>query len=319
MTILLHPWLGEQGWLAALSAELPDETIQLCSDSDASAWADGNGPLAAVADDVEFVVAWRHPAAALVRYPNLQAILCTGAGVNQFVGADFPTVPIVRLADPTMAQEMAAYALHWIIRYQRGFDVTTDQQPRQEWTSPEHGMSSEFTVGILGYGEIGRTIGGAAQTLGYAVSAWSRSGGDEPGVTHHAGPEELPAFLESADAIVNVLPSTDATANLMNADRFAECQPHAVFVNVGRGATVNESDLVDALNAGKISRAILDVTAEEPLPATSPLWSHPRVDVTPHIAGSTQKRSAAKVVAANIGRMRAGETPFPLFDPSRGY
>jgi len=319
MTILLHPWLGEEGWLHALTAALPEETIRLCSDGEAKAWASGQGPLADVAADVEFVIAWRHPAPALAAYPNLQAILVTGAGVNQFVGPGFPAVPIIRLKDPTMAHEMAAYALHWIIRYQRGFDVTAAQQATRQWSPPRHGMASEFTIGVLGFGEIGSVIGRSAQALGYAVSAWSRTGGNDPTINHHAGLEELADFLAGADAIVNVLPSTDATRQILNADRFRQCRPDAILVNIGRGDTVSEPDLMAALDAGYLGRAVLDVTAVEPLPADSPLWSHPLVDITPHVAGMTQKRSAAEVIAANIRRLRAGQSPFPVFDPARGY
>ncbi len=306
MSIVLNPYARPDEWMAALHRLLPDDEIV--------AWPDVADP-----DAVEFVIAWRLPRADLQSYANLRAILSLGAGAEQWQQPGVPEVPVVRLADPAMSDEMATYALHWVIRLQRNFDASIAQQPAKVWEQPGYVQAGSHRVGILGFGTIGARVAKAFVDLGYPVNGWSRSGGETEGVTHYAGTDELDAFLANSDSVVNVLPSTAATAGLLNAERLASFAPNSVFVNMGRGTVVDESALVEALDSGPLRAAVLDVTDPEPPVDNSPLWTHPAVTLTPHVAGSTQVASASKLVADNIARIRAGEAPFPLLDRARGY
>ena len=120
--------------------------------------------------------------------------------------------------------------------------------------------------------------------------------------------------------MVNVLPSTDATTGLLSAERLAQFAPGSIFVNIGRGTVLgDEADLIAALESGPPKAAVLDVTDPEPPAEGSPLYTHPQVTLTPHISGMTQVRSAARLIAANVARLRAGQEPFPLLDRTRGY
>lgn len=310
MAVLLHPYDGADAWFAALSdslaAHVPDQRIDR--------WPDVADP-----DAVEFLVTWRHPAADLVNYPNLRAILSLGAGVEQFLADDYPRVPVVRLADTVMSDEMAQYAMHWVMHFQRRFDALAEQQTDKVWAVPDYVSAHDHVVGILGFGNIGRHIATTAQALGYPVASWSRSGSDMPGVTSFAGADQLPDFLGTTHSVINVLPSTPSTRKLLSTTAFAQFRPGSVLINIGRGATVDEEALVTALDDGALAHAVLDVTTVEPLPADSPLWSHAGVTVTPHIAGATQKRSASELIAANIARILNDEEPFPVLDRERGY
>lgn len=306
MSIVLNPYSRPEEWRAELAALLPRETIHL--------WPEVGDP-----SDVEFVVAWRIPRASLADFTNLQAILSLGAGGEQWLIDGMPDVDIVRLSDPAMSDEMATYALHWVIRIQREFSTHEQQQRAHEWDPVEHTQADRFRVGLLGYGEIGRRIGSAFVDLGYPVNAWSRTGGDTLGVTHYAGTDALADFLSSSDAVINVLPSTPETTGLLGAARFGQFADRSILINIGRGTVLDEAALIESLDSGPLRAAVLDVTDPEPPDPESPLWAHPLVHLTPHIAGSTQVRSAAALVAANIGRMRMGEAPFPLLDRSRGY
>ena len=118
---------------------------------------------------------------------------------------------------------------------------------------------------------------------------------------------------------MNILPFTAETKGLMNAARFSRFKPGALYISLGRGGTTVEDDLLAALDNGPLGAAVLDVTATEPLPESSPLWNHPKARITPHSSGLTRARTAAPVVAANVRRIRRGEQPFPLYDPGRGY
>ena len=289
-----------------LARELPDEHIQL--------WPDIVDP-----DSVEFAIFWHHDPADLLRYPKLRCILSVSAGVEQFLGGDYPDVPVVRLSDPAMADEMAAYAIHWVVHFHRRMDSYLELQELPEWRPIRTVDALGFPVGMLGYGVMGRRVGAALAGLGYPVRAWTRSGGYDPDIMQYRGLAGLDKMLGSSAAVINILPLTAETAGLMNAERYACFRPGALYMSIGRGQTTVEADLIAALDDGTLGAAVLDVVGTEPLPASSPLWSHPRVRITPHASGFTRARTAAPVVAANIRRIRRGEQPFPLYDPRRGY
>jgi len=291
----------------ALFAELlPDETFWT--------WPDCPDP-----EQVEMLIAWRMRRSDLATFTNLTHILSLGAGTEQWQKDGSPDAAIVRLSDPDMSNEMAVYALHWVAHFQRDFDVRFEASGIDTWGERDTPTPPEYPVGVLGFGSIGRRIGAAFQSLGYPVNAWTRSGTDAEGVTSYAGLDELEAFLGASRAVVNVLPDTAATQGLLDADRLAQFDG-ATLVNIGRGTVLSsESDLAAAVDAGHVGAAILDVTNPEPPDPESPIFGHDRIVVTPHIAGTTQARTAAKLIAANIIRIRAGEQPFPVVDPTAGY
>lgn len=306
MSILVNPGSRDDRWEAELRAQMPHEDLRF--------WPDVGDPA-----DVEFVIAWVMSRKDLATFTNLRAILCQGAGVEQWMKPGIE-VPVVRLADSAMADEMAAYALSWVVRHARRFDQLVAATQRGEWDKIEHIDTADFRVGMLGFGEIGSRIGRAFADLGYPVNAWSRSGGDNTDVTHYAGDGELEAFLANSDAVINVLPSTPATAGVLTRSRFAQFVEGSIFVNVGRGTVVaDEADLIDAIDHGPVAAAVLDVTDPEPPADDSPLWSHPAITLTPHVSGRTQIASAAKLIAENIARLRAGESAYPMLDRDRGY
>ena len=139
------------------------------------------------------------------------------------------------------------------------------------------------------------------------------------GVRCLAGTGELPAALRDAEFLISVLPATGALADLLDYARLKHLARGAFVINVGRGETVVDGDLLRLLDEGRLAGAALDVFRTEPLPADDPLWSHPRVFVTPHTAGPSTNAWAPSLVADNIARMRRGEPPFPIVDVARGY
>ncbi len=306
MSILLGPFTEPEGWIRTLRAELPDLPIQ--------PWPDVPDP-----DSVQFAVFWLHEPEDLHRYPNLKAILSVTAGVEQFLEGNYPDVPIVRMSDPAMADEMAAYAVHWVVHFHRRMDIYARQQADKLWQPRRLTGPEEYPVGLLGFGVMGRRIGETLTGLGYPVRAWSRTGGRHPTIEQFHGSRGLETMLASCQAIINVLPFTPSTEGLMDAHRFACFREGSLYISIGRGLTTVEYDLVAALDHGPLQAAVLDVTTTEPLPAGSPLWNHPQVRITPHVSGFTRPATAAPVVATNIRRIQRGEQPFPLYDPDRGY
>jgi glyoxylate/hydroxypyruvate reductase A len=139
------------------------------------------------------------------------------------------------------------------------------------------------------------------------------------GVKSFAGAEQLQPFLAGCDVLVCLLPLTTATQGILNRDLLGMLPRGAALINVGRGPHLVDADLLEALDSGRLSRAILDVTDPEPLPADHPLWAHPRVFVTPHVASMTQPDTAAPILLENLRRHRRGEPLQGLIDRFRGY
>jgi glyoxylate/hydroxypyruvate reductase len=155
--------------------------------------------------------------------------------------------------------------------------------------------------------------------LGFKVLGWSRTPKQEPGVECRHGPEGMRRFLELSEILVMTLPLTRDTAGILAADTLRSLPKGSHIVNIARGGLIVEADLLQALEAGHITGAFLDVTEREPLPPDSPLWGHPRVRLTPHIAGLTNPQTAVEPIAENIRRLRSGEPLLDLVDLSRGY
>lgn len=306
--VLFQTALGDaDAWLAEFRSGLPDDEFRV--------WPDIGDP-----SEIEFVIAWNMPVSAFAEMTNLRGILVMGAGVSHLRPFDeLPDVPIVRLVDTEVARDMAAYAVHWVIHFHRGFDAYAAAQRERTWERQAAYLPrSEFTVGVLGLGNIGRAVSDAATALGYRVVGWSRSGAAHGDIEVYSA-DELGEFLGQSHALVNVLPLTAATRRLLGAERLAQLPAGAVVINIGRGGTIDDEALFAALDTGHVHAAVLDAFRGEPLAPDSPMWDQPGIVVTPHISGSTFARSAARYIIANIARIRAGEEPFPVFDRKRGY
>jgi glyoxylate/hydroxypyruvate reductase A len=272
--------------------------------------------------EIRYVAGFRPPPGFLKTLPNLKAVFSLGAGVDGFLrDPEFPKhLPLVRFVDPTLMHEMAQFVtMHVLIahRGQRFFDTMQRQSKWQQrmLTKP----SRDTSIGILGLGDIGATIAASLQGFDFQLLGWSRSRKAVPGVKSFAGKEELPQFLAECDYCVCVLPLTDDTRGIMNADFFAKLPKDAFVINVARGGHLIEEDLIAALDSGHLSGAVLDVFQTEPLPADSPIWRHPKITATPHIAGITDPRMALAYVADCVARCESGKPLDNIVDLGKGY
>ncbi|MBU6297248.1 MAG: glyoxylate/hydroxypyruvate reductase A [Alphaproteobacteria bacterium] len=273
-------------------------------------------------DGIDYVLGFRPPPGLLKTLPKLKAVFSLGAGVDGFLSdPDYPKhIPLVRFVDETLSAEMAQFVLMHVLihhRHQRLFDAA---QPKRQWRQMTLPRRTEDTrIGILGFGEIGRVAAQHLADLGFPVSAWSRTRKKGPGVKSFAGDAELEAFLAQTDILICLLPLTRQTAGILNAKTFAALPQGAFVINVARGGHLIEKDLIAALDAGRLSGAVLDVFQTEPLPETSPLWTHPKVTATPHIAAISQPAVAVRFVLDGIAKFERGARPDNIVDVETAY
>ncbi|GAN59228.1 glyoxylate/hydroxypyruvate reductase A [Acetobacter cibinongensis] len=270
----------------------------------------------------DYVLVWQPEDEHYAALAQVKAILCTGAGVDHLLQhPDFPLhVPLVRMGGEQTAQLMADYVTWAAISLNRDARTWALQQQRHEWVyNSVARTTAETRIGIMGLGHLGGYVATHLARMGFQVAGWKRSRATLPDVQVYVGQEALPDFLSRTDILVNLLPSTPHTRDLVTL-KFLENLPRgAGFINVGRGEHVVQQDLLQALNTGLLSGAVLDVVAPEPLPHESPLWDHPRITVTPHTASHASAYWQAKYIAQSITQLERGVTPALLCNPHTGY
>ncbi|WP_321345243.1 glyoxylate/hydroxypyruvate reductase A [Breoghania sp.] len=274
-------------------------------------------------DDVtqaDVALCWRPPHDVLGEMKRLRLVHGIGAGVDNILSLpDLPDVPVCRVVDPNHARGIVEYASWATLFFHRDFDVFQRNRLKRAWVQPRQRRAANVTVGIMGWGNLGRAVGSALKALGYTVRAWARTAHEEEGIEFFAGDGERAAFLEGTNILIALLPLTAGTNGILNADLFAGLPKGAAVVNIGRGELVNEPDLLASLDAGHLRGAVLDVFVQEPLPEDNPLWVNPRVFVTPHIASMADPDVIASQFVENIRRAFAGEAVINEVDRTRGY
>lgn len=270
---------------------------------------------------IDAVLAWKPPHGVLATLSRLKLICSLGMGVDHLLADPLlpQDVPIARLVDPNMIEQMSEYVLYAALHFHRGFDVYQRFQSERRWEELPLPHTAMRRIGIMGLGAIGTDCARRLAGLGFSVRGWSRTPKALKGVRSFSGRHQLAEFLGETDILVSVLPLTRQTARIVDARLFAELPPGASFINVARGELVVEDDLLAALDCGRLAGAMLDVTVSEPLAAASPLWAHPKVRITPHIAGLTNPVTAVEPIAENLRRLRAGLPLRDLVDRIRGY
>ncbi|MGQ6017051.1 MULTISPECIES: glyoxylate/hydroxypyruvate reductase GhrA [Serratia] len=310
--IYYHPLFNAQEWLAGIKQRLPQAEIR--------EWQRGDERPA------DYALVWRPPHEMLANRCDLKAVFALGAGVDAILDQErkhpgtLPAgVPLLRLEDTGMAQQMQEYALSYVLRYFRRFDEYQALQQRQEWQPLDPHSLDDFTIGILGAGVLGQSVARKLTEFGFSVRCWSRSAKQIDGVQSFAGEAQRAAFLDGVKLVINLLPNTPETVGILNRELFAQLSTGAYLINIARGAHLVEADLLTALDQGQLAAATLDVFAREPLPQDHPFWRHPRVTITPHIAAITLPQQAMDQIVANIRALEAGYAPAGVVDRQRGY
>ena len=251
-------------------------------------------------------------------FTRCKAVLSLWAGVERIVGNASLTQPLCRMVDSGLTEGMVEWVVGHSLRHHLGMDRHI-VNPGHLWQPTCPPLARERPVAMLGMGALGLACARALRALNFPVTGWSRSAKPLDGIPMHHGEAGLAAALRGADLVITLLPRTAETENLLDARRLAWMKPGAILLNPGRGALIDDTALLAALDAGQIGHATLDTFRTEPLPPDHRYWTHPRVTVTPHIAADSRSATTAAVLVENIRRGEAGEPFLHLVDRRRGY
>ncbi|MFC0679409.1 2-hydroxyacid dehydrogenase [Lysobacter korlensis] len=305
MDVLICTAKDQHAWRGALAACLPEARIH-------------TGPDAV---DCDYAVVWKPSPELFARQQRLKALFSLGAGVNALLAMpSLPRdVPLVRMEDAGMADQMVEYALYVALREFRRFRDYARDESQARWAPQPLRTRGSYRIGILGLGVLGGAVAQALAGFGFDVGGWSRGAKDLPGVACEHGDAGLDALLRRSDLVMLFLPLTRETDTLLDRVRLALLPAGAVLANLSRGELVDDGALLEALDTGALGAAYLDVFREEPLPADHRFWSHPRVEMTPHVAALTDVAVACEQVAGKIRRLEAGLPISGLVDRLREY
>lgn len=269
----------------------------------------------------QFVLTFGPPENAFVNYPNLKVIASMAAGINHITNNHkIPNdVSVTKVNDPQHHDDMADFVLTLTLSYMRRLPIYFQQQDQRIWQSCPYLRPEDTTIGIMGIGAIGTTIGKVMLKNNFKVTGWSRSEKNIDQITTFHGEKQRKAFLETADVLVCILPLTKETEGILNTEVFNQLPKGAYLINVGRGPQLAEEELLMAIESGQLSGAALDVFQDEPLPEEHSFWKNKQITITPHTAGSVLPESAIKKILDNYNAMKSGDKLVDVVDLAKGY
>lgn len=276
-------------------------------------------PIPAEHRDAEVLVVWRNTSDnlsdAVKELPKLRLVQTLAAGPDSVLAAGFADSVAITSGRSLHDGPVAEHALALVLAAVRRLDVLQESQKAATWNQPYNAAQSNpateqlytldgANVTIWGFGSIAGRLAPLLAALGAKVTGVANSKGERYGFPV-TSTEELPEVLRTTDVLISILPATPETTDALDEEVLGALPETAVFVNVGRGATVDEDALLAALTEGRLRAAALDVTKVEPLPADSKLWDAPNLIITPHVAGNRPKGSSA-LITSNVAALREG-------------
>ncbi|HVH79145.1 MAG TPA: glyoxylate/hydroxypyruvate reductase A [Stellaceae bacterium] len=297
-----------QAWRETFAEQLPDVDVRI--------WPDNGDP-----SEVEYLAFMRPDFDVLPDFPNLKAMFSRSAGVEAFINHPrLPKVPLGKIEPSGGDPMMTEYTVMHVLRLHREMPKYQEAQANREWLRTRIVRPEERRVGFLGLGLMATAPALILKQLGFPVTAWVRSPRQGPeGIKMFHGDDQFEPFMRQTDIAVCLLPLTRETEGIFCARTFAMMPKGAMVINIGRGGHVVEADLIAALDSGQLSYAALDALKPEPLPPESPLWTHPKITVMPHVARRPTVPQLVTEIAANIRSLEAGGGLLQQIDLAREY
>ena len=263
---------------------------------------DQNIPL----DKIEVALVWNLPDKILKKLKNLKIIFSLGAGVDHILKLpSYKNTPIIRIQDPNMRSRMLNHVLSQILIYQLKLNEYNKAQQKNIWLDERlTALNMDLTIGILGLGYLGKFIANKLNSLDYNVIGYKNSVSTEKFSIPIYYKKSLKTFLKLSDIVVSVLPATIETIDLINQSFLNQMKKKSLLINIGRGSSLNEIDLLNHSKRNKYFFASLDVFKTEPLPKNSKLWKNPNITITPHVAAITDVDSSTNYIFTKFEQFR---------------
>ena len=269
-------------------------------------------------DEITVAMVWNQKHGVLTKFKNLKLIISMGAGVDNVISdKTIPLkIPLCRIVDKQMAFSMSNYIIMAVLNYHRNWYDYDYAQKNKHWAQFEIN-ERDLNIGILGIGHLGMDVAKKLHYLDFNVFGYSKNKKSTPFKSFYGN--SLSSFLNNINVLICTVPLTPQTKNLLNTNFFQKLNNQTYLINVSRGEVQVEEDIIKAINNGKLSGAFLDVFEEEPLPKDSPLWSHPKVKITPHIASLSYSDEGVRQVMENYERLNKNKTLLHLVDRKKMY
>lgn len=292
-------------WLRAFEEQLPGE---VCT------WNELKDP-----SNVEMAVVWGHRKDLFSHLPNLKVVASLGAGVDHIVSDPLlpKDVQVSKVISEHLSGPMSNFCIGAVMYFHRQFDKYWQDKKNKVWDQ-QFDPEVPVRIGILGLGSLGSDLARKLRFLGFEVHGLSRSKRTIEGI-HTYSFDQMDDFLGNINMLICMLPATSDTKEILSKDLFDKMPNGSFLINVGRGHQQNDSDIIAALDSGKLAGAFLDVFPVEPPPKDNPMWDHPKVFITPHIAVVTKLEAAVPQIVENYKRMKSGKPLLNLIDREKGY
>ncbi len=263
---------------------------------------DQNIPL----DKIEVALVWNLPDKILKKLKNLKIIFSLGAGVDHILKLpSYKNTPIIRIQDPNMRSRMLNHVLSQILIYQLKLNEYNKAQQKNIWLDERlTALNMDLTIGILGLGYLGKFIANKLKSLNYNVIGYKNTISAAKYSIPIYYKKSLKTFLKLSDIIVSVLPATKETRDLINKSFLNQMKKKSLLINIGRGSSLNEMDLLKHIKQNNYFFASLDVFKKEPLPKNSKLWKNQNITVTPHVAAITDVDSSINYIFSKFEQFR---------------
>ena len=297
--------LPPEPWVQGLALAFPGAHV--------AAWTPG-------APQADHAIVWAPPQQFIDEQPGLQTLFNIGAGVDALLQLKLPpSLKVVRLDDAGMSVQMAEFVCHAVIRHFRELDGYDADAQAGKWSYRKPRSRADFAVGVMGLGVLGERVARALQVFDFPVNGYSRSPKDLAGIRCFSGAQALPEFLAATRVLVNLMPLTPETENILNHATLSQLQKGGYVINVARGKHLVDDDLLALIDSGHLAGAALDVFRTEPLPADHVFWQHPKITVTPHTSARTLREESIAQIVGKMQALQRGESIKGVVDHQRGY
>lgn len=305
--VLIHQRADLDDFKKLLQKELPHIKIELLEEVEKP-------------EEVEFAITWKHPHGIFNDFKKLKVIASFGAGVHHILSdEELPKdVIVTKIVNDQLTKDMCDFVLMQSLNYIRNTPFHYQKQQLEQWKPKPYKTPKEVQVGILGLGTLGTAVAETLVARNFKVCGWSNSKKEIPGVESFTK-NELNKFLQKTNILVCLLPLTKETKGIINKDVFNQLPDKTCLINVARGQHLNETDLKQAIEDGKIEAAFLDVFDEEPLPKNHWFWTNEAVHITPHVASVTQPSEVVTQLAKNYQRFKANKQLKHVIDLKKAY